>query len=133
MRHNIEHRNNIRAQNASDPTISEKNSEITSLIQTHKSDIWREHRDTHCDHKHYTHTLWKTIHGLANKTQPQSKSITFKEKTATSHTQIANAFNKQFTFTVEYKTHQTNRHIDRKTLKLQTTNITLIQHKSKQQ
>ena len=31
----IEHRNNIRGQNASDPPISE----ITSLIQIHKSDI----------------------------------------------------------------------------------------------
>ena len=66
-RHKIEHRNNIRAQNASDPSISELNSEITTPIQTHKSDIWREHLDTHWDHKHNTHTLWKTIHGLANK------------------------------------------------------------------
>ena len=67
----IEHRNNIRAQNASDPSISELNSEITSLIQIHKSEIWREHLDTHWDHKHNTHTLWKTIHGLANTTPKQ--------------------------------------------------------------
>ena len=57
--HTIEHRNNIRAQNASDPSISEFNSEITSLILTHKSDIWREHLDTHWDHKQDTHHLWK--------------------------------------------------------------------------
>ena len=43
----------------------------------------------------------------------------------TSPIQIANAFNKQLTNTDKHKTHKTNRHIDRKTLKLQTTNITL--------
>ena len=64
--HTLERRNNIKAQNASDPSISELNSEITYLIQTHKSDIWREHLDTYWDYKHNTHTLWKTIHGLAN-------------------------------------------------------------------
>ena len=66
--------NNIRAQNASDPSISELNTEITSLIQTHKSDIWRKHIDTHWDLKHNTHTLWKTIHGLANKKPTQPKT-----------------------------------------------------------
>ena len=74
IRHKIEHRNNIRAQNASDPSISELNSEITSLIQTHKSDIWREHLDTHWDHKHNTHSLWKRIHGLANKKNTTQKT-----------------------------------------------------------
>ena len=76
IRHKIEHRNNIRAQHASDPSISELNSEITSLIQTHKSDIWREHLNTHWDRKYNTHTLWKTIHRLANKTPTQPKNNT---------------------------------------------------------
>ena len=100
------HRNNIRAQNASDSSISE----ITSLIQTHKYDICREHLDTHY-HNHNTHTLWKTIHGLANKipTQPKNNTITFKEKTLTSPTQIANAFNKQFINIVNYKINKTPR------------------------
>ena len=125
--HNIEHRNNIRAQHASNPSISEVNSEITSLIQTHRSDIWREHIHTYWDHKHITNTLWKTIHGLANKTptQPKNNTITFKEKTVTSPTHIANTFNNQFTNTVKLKSHKTNRHIYRKIPKLQTTNITL--------
>ena len=39
IRHKTEHSNNIRAQNASDPSISELNTEITSLIQTYTSDI----------------------------------------------------------------------------------------------
>ena len=127
IRHKIEHRNNIRAQNSRDLSISELNSEITSLIQTHKSDIWREHLDTHTGITINTHSPWKTIHGLANKTtkQPKNNTLTFKEKTVTSPTQIANAFNKLFINTVKHKTHITNRHIDRKTLKLQTTNITL--------
>ena len=64
--------------------------------------------------KHNTHTLWK-----------KNNTITFKYKTFTSPTQITNAFNIQFTNRVKHKTHKTNRHIDRKTLKLQTTNITL--------
>ena len=127
IRHKIEHRNNIRSQTASDPSISELNSEITSLIQAHTSDIWREHLDTHWDHKHNTHTLLKTIPGLANKTptQPKNNNIMFKEKTLTLLTQITNAFNKQFTYTVKHKAHKTNRHIYRNTVILQTTNIAL--------
>ena len=49
------------------------------------------------------------------------KSSNHKEKTVTSSTQIANTFNKQFTNTIK---HKTKRHFDRKTLKLQTSNIT---------
>ena len=33
------------------------NSEITSLIQTHTSDKWKEHLDTHWDHRHNTHCV----------------------------------------------------------------------------
>ena len=72
-----------------DPSISELNSEITSIIQTQKSDMWREHLQPHWDHKRNTHTLWKTIHGLANKTPTQLKNniITFKrENTHFTHT-----------------------------------------------
>ena len=106
----IQHRKNTRAQNAFDPSISELNSEITSLIQTHKSDIWREHLDTHWDHKHNTHTLWKTIYGLAN----QYNTIPFKENTITSPTQITTAFNKHFTITLKHTT-QTGTHIGKQT------------------
>ena len=45
---------------------------------THTSDIWREHLDTHWNHKNNTHALWKTIHGLANLTK--NNTITFKVK-----------------------------------------------------
>ena len=57
MRYKTEQRNSIRTQNPSDPSISELSSEITSLIHTHKSVIWRKHLDTYWDHKHNTHTL----------------------------------------------------------------------------
>ena len=78
IRHKNEHKNNIRAQNASDPSISGLNYEITFLIQTQKTDIWREHLDTHCDHKH--NTLWKTMHGLANKKDTTQKQQITKRK-----------------------------------------------------
>ena len=115
IRHKIEHRNNIRAQNASDPSISELKSEITSLKQTHTS-------------RHTLGSQRQPIYSLEDNTRiSQQKSIiTFKEKTFTSPTQIANAFNKHITNTVKHETHKTNRHMDRKTLKLQTTNLTLI-------
>ena len=44
------------AQNACDPSISGLNSGIAFLIQTHTSDILREHLDTHSDHNtHLSH------------------------------------------------------------------------------
>ena len=122
----MEHRNNIRAQNASDPSISELNYETTSLIQTHKSDIWREHLHTHWDHKHNTHTLFEdnTRTSQQNTNTTQNNTITFKDKTLTSPTQIANAFNKQFTNTVK---HKTNRHIYSNTLQISNITLTTIQ------
>ena len=72
----ITQRNNIRRENTCDPALKLLNEEITSDIEN----IWKEHLDTHWDHRHTTHTLWK-----------------------------------QFTNTVRYATHKTNRSIDRAT------------------
>ena len=58
----ITQRNNIRRANTCDPALKLLNEEMTSDIQKHKQNIWKEHigiTDT-------THTLWKTIHGLTN-------------------------------------------------------------------
>ena len=41
-------------------------------IQKHKQNIWKEHLDAHWDHRHNTHTLWKTIHGLSNRAPPHT-------------------------------------------------------------
>ena len=59
----ITQRNNIRRANTCDPALKLLNEEISSDIQKHKQNIWKEHVDAHWDHRHNTHTLWKTIHG----------------------------------------------------------------------
>ena len=123
----ITQRNNIRRANTCDPALKLLNEEITSDIQKHKQNIWKEHLDAHWDHRHNTHTLWKTIHGLSNRAPPHTlnTSITFNNKLATTPTHIANCFTKQFTNTVKHATHKTNRHINRATHNIQGYNITL--------
>ena len=123
----ITQRNNIRRANTCDPALKLLNEEITSDIQKHKQNIWKEHLDAHWDHRHNTHTLWKTIHGLSNRTPPHTlnTSITFNNKIATTPKHIANCFTKQFTNTVKHATHKTNRHINRATHNIQGYNITL--------
>ena len=108
----ITQRNNIRRENTCDPALKLLNEEITSDIQKHKQNIWKEHLDAHWDHMHNTHTRWKTIHGLSNRAPPHTlnTSITFNTKIATTPTHIANCFTKQFTNTVKHATHKTNRH-----------------------
>ena len=123
----ITQRNNIRRANTCDPALKLLNEEITSDIQKHKQNIWKEHLDAHWDHRHNTHTLWKTIHGLSNRAPPHTlnTSITFNNKIATTPTHIANCFTKQFTNTIKHATHKTNRHINRATHNIQGYNITL--------
>ena len=123
----ITQRNNIRRANTCDPALKLLNEEITSDIQKHKQNIWKEHLDAHWDHRHNTHTLWKTIHGLSNRAPPHTlnTSITFNNQTATTPKHIANCFIKQFTNTVKHATHKTNRHINRATHNIQGYNITL--------
>ena len=117
----------IRRANTGDPALKLLNEEITSDIQTHKQNLWKEHLDAHWDHRHNTHTLWKTINGLSNRAPPHTlnTSITFNNKIATTPTHIANCFTKQFTNTVKHTTNKTNRHINRETHKIQGYNITL--------
>ena len=75
----ITHRNNIRRANTRDPALKLLNEEITSDIQKHKQNIRKKHLDAHWDHRHNTHILWKTIHGLSNRAPPHTlnTSITF--------------------------------------------------------
>ena len=100
----ITQRNNIRRANTCDPSLKLLNEQITSDIQKHKQNIWKEHLDAHWDHRHNTHTLWKTIHGLSNRAPPHTlnTSITFNNKIATTPKHIANCFTKQFTNTVKH-------------------------------
>ena len=112
----ITQRNNIRKENTYDPALKLLNEEITSDIQKHKQNIWKEHLDAHWDHRHNTHILWKTMHGLSNGA-PQTthnNSITFNNKIANTPKHIA-----------IHATHKTNRSIHRATQNIQGYNITL--------
>ena len=100
----IAHRNNIRIANTCDPAIKLLKEEITFNIQKHKQTIWQEHLDAYWDHRHNTHILWKTIHGLSKRPPPATlnRSITFNNKIANTPKHIANCFTKQFTNTVKH-------------------------------
>ena len=80
----ITQRNNIRKANTRDPVLKLLNEEITSDIQKHKQNIWKEHLDAHWDHRHNINILWKTIYGLSNRAPPttHNNSITFNNKIA---------------------------------------------------
>ena len=123
----ISKRNNIRGANTCDPALKLLNEEITSDIQKHKQNIWKEHLDAHWDQRHNTHILWKTIHGLSNRAPPTTlnNSITFNNKITNTPKHIANCFTKQFTTTVKHSTHKENRSIDKSTQNIQGYNITL--------
>ena len=103
----ITQRDNIRRANPCDPALKPLNLEITSDMSLHKQNLWKEHLNANWDHRHNTHTLWKTIHGLSNRAAPtpQNCTITFNKKIATSPKNIVNCFNKQFTNTVKHSTH----------------------------
>ena len=92
----ITQRNNIRSANTCDPALNFLNEKITSDIQKHKQYIWKEHLDAHWDHRHNTHIIWKTIHGLSNRAPPTTfnNSITFNNKITNTSKHIANCFTK---------------------------------------
>ena len=124
----IQRRNNMRRANTCDPALKLLNEEITSDIQKKtQKNIWQEHLDAHWDHMHNIHILWKTIHGLSNRSPPTTlnNSITFNNKPVNTPKYIANCLTKQFTNPVKHATHKTNRSIDRATQNIQGYNITL--------
>ena len=88
----ITQRNNIWRANTCDPDIKHLNEEITSDIQKHKQNIWKENLDAHWDHRHNIHTLWKTIHSLSNRAPPTTlnNTITFNNNITTTPKDIAN-------------------------------------------
>ena len=126
----ITQRNNIRRANTCDPALKllNVNEEITSDIQKHKQNIWKEHLDAHWDHRHNTHT-----HSLEDHTWSIQQSTT----THTKHIHNIQQQNSNYTHThcelfhqtihkpVKHATHKTNRHINRATHNIQGYNITL--------
>ena len=107
--------------------IPEQNKEISTLINTNKTDIWRERIEKPWDHRRNTRTYWNTIHGLAHKrpTKQDNNSITFKNNTHINLKNTASAFNKQFVNTIPHKTNTTNRKITRKIIRLHPTQINI--------
>ena len=98
----ITQRNNIRRANTCDPALKLLNEEITSDIQEHKQNIWKEYLDAHWDHRHNTHILWNTIQGLSNRAPPNTltnkHTQTYCElfhQTIDKHCQTRNTQNKQ--------------------------------------
>ena len=121
----VTQRNNIRRVDACDPALKLLNEEITSDIQKHKQNIWKEHLDARWDHGRNTHTIWKTMHGLSNRAPPHTlnTSMAFNNKIAATPTHIANCFTKQFANTVKHTAHKADRHINRATHNMQGYNI----------
>ena len=88
----ITQRNSIRRANTCDPALKLRNEGITSdkqninkTLDAHKQNIWKENLDAHWAHRHNTHILWKTIHGLSNIAPPTTlnTTITLNNKIAT--------------------------------------------------
>ena len=57
IRHKIQQKNNIKTQNVSDPSITEFYTDITSLIQTQKSNTQIQQLDAHWNQKHNIQTF----------------------------------------------------------------------------
>ncbi|MGK2940486.1 MAG: reverse transcriptase domain-containing protein [Immundisolibacter sp.] len=134
IRTKINIRDDLRKQNPKDSNIKTLNEEISQLICTHKSNIWRQKLDENWDHKQNTHILWKTIDNLANKktsAQP-NRAITFNNKIHTTPKQIAKAFNKQFINVTKHTTKPQNRKIDKKTKSLKHDHIEITTEQVKE-
>ena len=118
--------NNMRRANTCDPALKLLNEEITSDILEHTQNLRKEHLYTHWEHRHNTHIVWKTIHGVSYRAPPPTlnTSITFYNKITTTPKHIANCFTKHFTNIVRHATHETNRSIHRATHKTQGYSIT---------
>ena len=119
---------NTRQQNPKDPLLTQQNANIDKEIQNHKQALWKQHLTNNWDHKTNSHTLWKTLNGLAHKKEkkkPQTPNITinFDNKTAITDKQKARQFNKQFTNHVKHTTQRRYRIIDRFTNRLKSTPI----------
>ena len=82
--------------------------------------------DAQWDHRHNTHILWKTIHGLSNRAPPPTlnTSITFNNKIATT-SKHCKLFQQTIHKHCQTRNIQDKRYINRATHKIQGYNITL--------
>ena len=95
----------------------------SSNIHELKQNLWKEHLDAHWNHRHNTHILWKTIHGLSKEHFYHTQLFHNIHQQNNNHTQI---YCELFHQTIhKHATHKTNRSINRATQKIQGYNITL--------
>ena len=89
--------NSIGRADACGPVLKLLGEEMTSDIEEHKQNLWREHLAAQWDHRHNTHILWKTRHGLSNRAPPttHNNSITFNNKITNTPKHIVSPGNSQ--------------------------------------
>ena len=83
IREKITNRNQIQLANPHDKELPTLNQETDKLIETHKSNLWKEKLNQNFDHKQNTHILWNTIQNLSNKKPKKdfNRTIKFGNKT----------------------------------------------------
>ena len=80
IRSKINERNKLRKKDSKNPNFNEMNKEINKLIQTHRSNLWKEKLNENWNHKINTKKFWQILNNLSNKkpTQQTNRIITFK-------------------------------------------------------
>ena len=116
----ITQRNNIRRANTCDPALKLLNEEITSDIQKHKQNIWKEHLDAHWDHRH--NTLEDHTWSIQQSTTTHTKHIHNIQQQNSNYTQTHCEF---FHQTLSNMQHTKQTSIDWATENIQGYNITL--------
>ena len=134
IRTKISERNKLRKQDSKNPNLPELNKEINKLIQTHRSNLWKEKLNENWNHKTNSKKFWQILNNLSNKkpTQQTNRTITFKNSEKTTAKEISESFNHQFTNITKHETKKYYRKIDKKTNNLaknQNYRITTIQVK----
>jgi hypothetical protein len=122
----IKQRNILRKSNPLDPNIQSLNENITKLISDHKTEQWKTKLEQIGTHNKNSHTLWRTINILKNKSPQASPNRNIKfnnNKNAVTQQDKSNEFNKQFVNVVKHSTKKINRRIDKTTKALITTPI----------
>ena len=123
----ITQRNNRRRSNTCDPALKLLNEEITSDIQKHKQNIWKEHLDAHWDHRHNTHIIWY-IHTwyIQQRTSTQTKHFHNIQQQNSNYTQThCELFHPTIHVHCQTRNTQNKQSINRATQNRQGYNITL--------
>ena len=117
--------NNIRRDNTCDPALKLLNEEITSDIQKHKQNIWKEHlRRWFGSQAQHTQSLEDHTWSIQQSNTTHTKHIhNIQQQNGNSTQTHCELFDQ--TINKNCQTHKTNRHINRATHNIQGHNITL--------